>query len=365
MKIVNLSYKYFPHKDPATWISGFGFFYGIWKQLAKTNEIIFTEFIDYEGMVDQHGLKFWFLKRSPFQLFFPFSLHRLIRKTAPDVVVIHGLMFPLQVLLLKWQMPAKTKIIIQHHAEQAFQNPFKVAIQRIADRYVDAYFFTGKDQAATWIQARLIRDGNKVAEIMEASSAFTPMPKAEARAHAGIIEKNVYLWVGHLNANKNPLMVVRAFLKFAAQRETGAALYMIFQSNGLLEDIKTLLADNPEAAHIHLVGKVEHAALQSWFSAADYFISGSYYESSGIAVCEAMSCGCIPILTYIPSFRFMTGGRCGLLYETGEEDALVAALEQSSGMNKVEESRRTLLQFQNQLSFEAIAGQIQEAISGL
>jgi glycosyltransferase involved in cell wall biosynthesis len=175
---------------------------------------------------------------------------------------------------------------------------------------------------------------------------------------------DVYLWVGHLNTNKNPLMVVRAFLRFAAQRED-VALYMIFQSNGLLQEVKSLLGANAASAHIHLVGKVEHAALQSWFSAADFFLSGSYYEGSGIAACEAMSCGCIPILTDIPSFRFMTGSRCGLLYPAGDEDALLAALERCTGINKETWSRQTLQQFHECLSFEAIASKIQDVISGL
>jgi glycosyltransferase involved in cell wall biosynthesis len=231
---------------------------------------------------------------------------------------------------------------------------------------VDAYFFTGKDHAAPWIQAGLIRDVKKVKEIMEASSGFAPVPKVEARARTGITETNVYLWVGHLNANKNPLMVVRAFERFIAEKTRDAALYMIFQSDQLLEEIKGLLAANPAvAAHIHLVGKVEHEELASWFSAADFFISGSFYEGSGIAVCEAMSCGCIPILTDIPSFRFMTGGLCGLLYAAGDEDSLLAALYESSKMNKVSGSQQTLRQFRERLSFEAIAGEIQELVSGL
>ncbi|MDP9047553.1 MAG: glycosyltransferase, partial [Bacteroidota bacterium] len=88
-------------------------------------------------------------------------------------------------------------------------------------------------------------------------------------------------------------------------------------------------------------------------------LSGSHYEGSGTAVCEAMSCGCIPIVTDIPSFRAITdNGNCGILYEPGNQQELLSALFQTQTINKSAKRTNTLAYFEQKLSFEAIASQI-------
>ena len=366
MKIVNLAYQYFPDNEPVRWIEGFRLFYGIWEELSKEHEITYLHFTDHIGAIHHNGLHHRFLSRNRLQLLLPFALHRLIRSLAPDAVVIHGLMTPLQVWLLRRQLGRGVRIVVQHHAEPPVRHPLKKLAQRCADAATNAYFFTGRDHAAPWLSTGLIRDRQKVHELMEASSVFHAENRDAARRERGITAAHCYLWVGHLNANKNPLLAAGAFLRFIEESGADAAMYLIFQSNALLDELKALLAAHPDAARrIHLVGKLPHGELQGWCSAADFILSSSHYEGSGVAVCEGMSCGCIPILTDIPSFRYMTGGRCGLLYETGDADALLAALHQSIVLDKGAARDATLQQCESALSFKAIAGRIQELLSGL
>ncbi|HET7898824.1 MAG TPA: glycosyltransferase, partial [Flavisolibacter sp.] len=114
-----------------------------------------------------------------------------------------------------------------------------------------------------------------------------------------------------------------------------------------------------KAENIRLVGQVPHEELQAWYQKADFFLSGSHYEGSGIAVCEAMSCGCIPIITDIPSFRKMTGkGQCGLLYTPGNAGELLTSLMTAMYLDRAKEKAKVLAQFHRELSFEAIAGKI-------
>src|SRR6202000_102264 len=147
---------------------------------------------------------------------------------------------------------------------------------------------------------------------MDASSLFKPMPRGEAAALTGVTGSPAFLWVGRLDENKDPLTVVRAFLQFAAIRP-GARLFMIFHTRELLEAIEGLLGDEPgDRKSIVLVGEKRHEEMEAWYNSSDYIVSGSHYEGGGSAVCEAMSCGCIPVLTDILSFRKMTGhGACG------------------------------------------------------
>ena len=113
-------------------------------------------------------------------------------------------------------------------------------------------------------------------------------------------------------------------------------------------------------ANIHLIGKVEHWQLRDWFNRADFIISTSRYESAGIAVCEAMSCGCFPILTNIPSFRMMTGnGKIGRLFE---DNGLLTVLEETFNTSRPQE---IIDHFNAELSFEANARKIINVIRKL
>jgi glycosyltransferase involved in cell wall biosynthesis len=103
--------------------------------------------------------------------------------------------------------------------------------------------------------------------------------------------------------------------------------------------------------------------MEDWYNSADFIISGSHYEGSGVSVCEAMSCGCIPLVTDILSFRKITGyGKCGLLYERGNVNALLDVLLKTKHLNIHFERKKVLEQFDSDLSFDAIAKQLNEKI---
>ncbi len=366
MKIINISHVSFPEEhDPEAWISKSSFFKGIWEAVAQKEQVIFIDFINYNGSFKRNGLEYRFLKCSRKALRLPWRVHRMIAREAPDVVIVHGMQFPLQLLSLNFFLDNKCKLVVQDHGGQPLRHPFKKWLQRWAARYVDAYFFTATAQAEIYRQEGIITDGQKVKEIMEVSSVFGPEPREQALAITAIATRNNYLWVGHLNANKDPLLVLKAFGSFVSQGKD-AHLYMIYQMDTLLPPMQDWLASHPEVArYIHLVGEVPHAGLQHWFCSADFIISSSHYEAAGTSVCEGMSCGCIPILSRIPSFAAMTGGVYGLLYEQGDEAALTGALLASSTMKIPEERQKVLSRFREHLSFEAIARRIREVLQAL
>jgi glycosyltransferase involved in cell wall biosynthesis len=161
------------------------------------------------------------------------------------------------------------------------------------------------------------------------------------------------------------LNVVKAFLRFSLDYPM-VKMYMMYHTYDLLDKIKEIINDHPNKNAIELVGQVPHDDLLYWFNSADFIVSGSHYEGSGTAVCEAMSCGCIPILTDIFSFRAMTdNGKCGILYEPGNEDALYYALRLSQKIDMEQKRRLTLEQFMTNLSFNAIANRIQQIAESL
>jgi glycosyltransferase involved in cell wall biosynthesis len=332
--------------------------------LAQNNGVISIEQISYTGEYKKEGVHYHFKQFTKLGRLFPLTLHRFIKKQKPEVVVIQSLHFPVQVILLRLCLGRKTKIMVQNHAEKPFAG-LKRQFQKIADKFIDGYLFASYELGADWVKTGNIAAGVKIHEVMEVSSIFSPMDKAAAIAKTGVEGKPVFLWVGRLNANKAPLTVVKAFLRFA-ELHPPARLYMIYHTVEFLEDIREVINRSPQKDSIKLIGKIPHNDLQYWLSSSDIMVSGSYYEGSGTAVCEAMSCGCMPLVTDIPSFRMMTDkGRCGLLYEPGNEDALLSALQQTVTIDIEAKKQASFEYFKSNLSFGAIAAQIQEIASSL
>jgi glycosyltransferase involved in cell wall biosynthesis len=365
MIYVSVSYNYSPaFKSPESWFKRTELYAGILEHLSKTHTVINVKQIDYKGEHLYKGVQYRFVNFGKKKTYFPFQLNRFVKNLKPDVVIVQGLHHPLQLMQLRFLLDKKTKIIAHHHAEKPFTG-FKKYIQRMADIYVDAYMFASRDMGLEWVKNGNIVFGKKIHEVMEVSSNFYPIKKEAAKLKTGVEGGLVFLWVGRLNANKDPLNVVRAFLKFASANRN-AHLYMIYQTDELLGEIKELLNKSAVKNNILLIGAIAYNELLYWYNSADFIVSGSYYEGSGTAICEAMSCGCIPIVTDIFSFRMITdNGNCGILYDAGSETELLTALKQTGHLDLAEKRSRCLSYFKSNLSFEAIAKRIQEIVAAL
>src|SRR5206468_4276990 len=140
-----------------------------------------------------------------------------------------------------------------------------------------------------------------------------PSDKQESKVKLGMLGADNFLWIGRLNANKDPLTVLTAFEKYAIQVPS-TKFYIIYQTEELLQQIKDRISKSESLMNfVILVGKKYHNELTDWYSAADFFISGSHSEAAGYALVEAMACGCIPIVTNIPSFNNITeDGKYGI-----------------------------------------------------
>jgi len=372
MKIVSTSYvNTTAFNDPGLWLERINFYTGILEKLATHHEVESIEQINYSGVLKHKGVNYRFLNFKRPRLYFPRHLHIFIKELKPDVVFVNGLIFPLQIIQLRMVLGKSAKIIVLHRGEKPYRG-LRRYLQKFADKMINAYLFTSAEFGKEWTAFGNIGDQKKIYEVIQASSVFYPsagpcgQEKITARSILQIDGSSIFLWIGRLDSNKDPLTVVKAFLQFS-EFQPGARMYMIYQEEGLLEEVKGLVKQsNKTTETIKLIGKVPHRQLQSWYNAADFIISGSHHEGSGIAVCEAMSCGCIPILTDIISFRKMTGpGKCGLLYEPGNDTVLAETLLKAVELNMEEEQKKVLEQFKNELSFEAIAKKIEAVISNL
>lgn len=365
MKYVFINYAgNMAYDSPEAWLKRINLYAGILEALALTDTVISMEHINYEGALLKNGVQYFFRPITKNDRKLPLKLHRFIKALEPDVVVIQSLHSPLQLIQLRLSLGNRPIFMVQNHAEQPFTGLKKKATQ-LADSYVDAYLFASREMGLKWVKDGCLARADKIYEVMEVSSVFHPVSKTIARAITGVQSDEAFLWVGRLNANKDPLTVVQAFLNYALQRPR-AYLYMIYHTTELLDEIQQVIAQHPAGKQLIMVGQVPHDELLYWFNSVDFILSGSHYEGSGTAICEAMSCGCIPLVTAIDSFKMMTDhGRCGMLYQPGNQTELFNVLMQTQQMDR-EEKRAAVLEYYNStLSFNAIAARFRSVAGSI
>ncbi len=292
--------------------------------------------------------------------------NRAVAQLRPDVVHIHGMAFARQAWWLKGLLP-KTPLVVQDHAGGPPAHWIHRRSLRMALRRVDAVSFTVPEQTQPWRDAGILPAGMPLVELPEGSSPFRLMARAEARARTGLSADPLCLWVGRLNTNKDPLTILRGFA-LAQESLPDARLAMVYDEMDLLPAVEAWLEANPvAAARVALLGRRPHAELEAIYNSADFFLLGSDYDGgSGYSLLEALSCGVVPIVTDIPSFRaVLKDGEYGGLFPVGNAEALAATLIDRQRRRQPETPGRLRAYFDECLSFAAIGRQALAAYARL
>lgn len=279
-----------------------------------------------------------------------------------DILHVHGLGFAEDAFAVAQCLP-ELPILFQDHADR----PPRWWRRRQWRRWyacAAGLAFTAPDLARPFIAADLFGPQTRLFAIPESSSRFSLGSRAAARAENGLHGDPCVLWVGHLNAGKDPLTVLDGVAQ-AASKLPGLQLWCAFASAPLLADVLQCIERDPRlAGRVHLLGKVAHARIQSLMRAADIFVSGSLIESCGYALLEAMACGAMPVVTDIPSFRALTGeGRMGMLWPRGDAVKLADAL--CLAATSLPPRERVRAHFDATLSFAAVGRQWSDAYAQL
>lgn len=327
--------------------------------LSEKANIILVKHLDYSGNIFSDGISYQFFKRKNQFNQIPFPTHQFIKKVKPDIVLVQGFIFPLQVIFLRMKLGKHPVIMLQHHGEVPLRR--KKIFQKIADWCVNAYLFASEGNAKDWLVAGIIRDRKKCYELPPASTTFSKKDKEKSRKQTGMTADLSFLWVGRLNGNKDPITVLRGFEKYFSV-QPGASLYMIYSEDDMLDEIKDMIRQTDLLAdRVKLIGKVANQELETWYSAADYFVSGSHREGGSYALMEAMACGCVPIVTNIPSaIKTIDAGRVGYYYEPGDSEGLYHVLNSLDSIKQKELSLMAKSHFKQHLSAKAIANRMYE-----
>jgi len=321
----------------------------------------------YDDEVTCKGVRYQFLydpaKRQGSLFDRAWRVNQAVAALSPDVVHVHGLRFARQAWWLKRMTSAP--LLIQDHAGAMPGFRERLTLQP-ALRCMDAAAFTTMAHAKRWLDASYLRPNMPLFALMEGSSRFRLIDRAIARELTGISGQPACLWVGRLDANKDPITVLHGFA-IVLKDMPDATLTMVYGTNPLLPQVCAWLKHHPQVAkRVSLLGCVPHPQLESIYNSADIFLLGSHREGSGYAVLEALSCGVVPIVTDIPSFRVLTDeGRMGGLWPIGDAHALAEALRTWHPQITTETPAKVRAFFEANFSFDAIGKQALAAYTTL
>jgi glycosyltransferase involved in cell wall biosynthesis len=283
----------------------------------------------------------------------PWRIARAVRAAGAEVIHLNGLDFGRHIrTLTRLGIP----VLVQDHASGATAGgwPRRRRLGGIA-----GVAFTHRAQAEPFVRRGYLDADVPVFEVPESSTHFSPGDRQAARAASGVHGRPAVLWVGRLDANKDPLTILDA-LELAAPQLPDPHLWCCYHEEPLLPEVRRRIAASPVlAGRVHLIGQAPHAAVETLCRAADFFILGSHHEGSGYALIEAIACGATPIVSDIPSFRRLTGdGRIGALAPVGDAPAFARALAQLAGHPAAELRCAAIGHFAQRLSFERVGADL-------
>ncbi len=276
----------------------------------------------------------------------------LLGTLGADVYHVHGLGFAREVIGLRALVP-HAPILVQDHAggpARFWRRPQ----QRRGLEAASAVVFAARDQAAPFISAGVLDARKPVFEIPESTTTFAPGDRDGARAATGVRGDPAVLWVGHLDANKDPMTVLDA-VALAAQELPALTLTCCFATAPLLRAVEArVAADARLRERVRLLGRVPRERVQELMRAADVFVLASHREGCNFSLLEALASGLPTAASDIPSSRALLGDAeagAGVLWPRGDAHALVAALRDLSSRP------RAVLRAQARARFEAEASE--------
>ena len=165
-------------------------------------------------------------------------------------------------------------------------------------RFVDRAFYVGQANKRYFLWCGLKEDQLTYAP-HAVDNAFFMKDDEERKKEALNIrneleidsEATVFLFAGKLEAKKQPLALAEAFASLQSQA------HLIYVGSGMLEDeLKERFDAHP---NIHFVGFQNQSKMPIWYRVADVFClpSRGPGETWGLAVNEALACGCRVIVS--------------------------------------------------------------------
>jgi glycosyltransferase involved in cell wall biosynthesis len=280
----------------------------------------------------------------------------------PDVVHFFGLTVrrPLQ-YVVRWAQKRRKAVTASFHGGMPRRNRLASWQQQRALRGVSALMFSAEVYAKTWQSSGVVGKRTAIAIVPEVSSPFSGMPKAEARRKLGLVGGPIFAWSGRLHPVKDPLTALAGF-RLICDKCPQAQLLMAYYSAPLMPEIEEFLHEHQMVKErVTLLGELPHEQIEILFSAADFFVQTSLREYGGNSLVEAMSCGAVPLVTDIPSFRALTEDiEPARLFACGDAEGMATAFDILASQDLDELSNEVQAGFQRSLAYPVLAAKYEK-----
>ncbi len=281
----------------------------------------------------------------------PWRLAGVAARTGAEIIHVNGLDFPAHTRAM---CATGIPVLVQDHASRPGGRRLR---RRWGLARVSGVAFTDAAQARPFIAEGSLRHDVPIFSVPESSTRFTPGDQAEARAVTGLHGEPAVLWVGRLDANKDPLTILEA-VESAAAELPALELWCCFHEQPLIDQVRRRIAASPVLRErVHLIGQVPHGEIEQLCRAADLFILGSHREAACYALIEALACGTTPVVSDIPPFRRLLGD-VGVLAAVEDAAAFAAGLVEATRRPGAERRHATLAHFAKNLSFNSLGRQL-------
>jgi glycosyltransferase involved in cell wall biosynthesis len=159
------------------------------------------------------------------------------------------------------------------------------------------------------------------------TASFVPGPPPS------MAERRTLLFLGRLEDEKQPMLLLRAFAHALARKEalSGQLRLVIAGDGSRLEDMRTYCAESGIGGQVALLGRV--GDVRPLMAESHFLVLPSWNEGLSNALLESMSCGLVPIASAISgNTDVVRHEENGFLFERDDEGALVACLATAATM---------------------------------
>jgi glycosyltransferase involved in cell wall biosynthesis len=335
-------------------------------------ECVVLQVAGWDDVLRRDGVTYRFVRprwpvrpiiRLPLMLRWIPSFGLLARSLRPDVLHVHGLAHPLEMIALKRALPT-VPLLAQDRASRPARGVRSV-VQRWGLAKAEGIVFADREQAAAFVAAGVLDATKPIFEVAAGSCTFMPGDQRSARAATGLHGNPCLLWVGHLSETKDPLTVLGAFARVVA-RLPDPQLWCCFETAPLRSEVERRIEADPRLqGRVHLLGFRPRAELEQYYRAADFFILGSHHEGCSYAAIESVACGTPVVATQIPGFKPMTARGVGARFPVGNAAAAAEALVECAHRDRVSQRKAARALFEDTLSYDVIARRLREAYGAL
>ena len=154
---------------------------------------------------------------------------------------------------------------------------------------------------------------------------FSPEKRSAARKAIGFSNKFLIIHTRSWETRYGVDIALRGFLNALRSQPD---MHLIMLGGGSQETVvREFVEQNGLNDRVHFIGYISNEKLAQYYRAGDVYLSASHVDGSSVALLEAMACGCVPIVSDIPSnLEWVTPGQTGWTFKDGSPESLAQTL---------------------------------------